>query len=75
MTAQVQNPVSSRLVGINVNRMLMLGWGLAGAVGAVGGMMVAPSVFLDPNMMNGLLIFPAGAVLGGFIVGISAWPV
>ena len=82
MRAAAQNPVSSRLVGVNVSRMLMLGWGLAGAIGAVGGMMVAPSVFLDPNMMSGVLIYafagaliggidnPAGAVLGGFIVGI-----
>ena len=82
MRAAAQNPVSSRLVGINVSRMLMLGWGLAGAVGAIGGMMVAPVVFLDPGMMSGVLIYafagaliggidnPAGAVLGGFIVGV-----
>ncbi|HYE41191.1 MAG TPA: branched-chain amino acid ABC transporter permease, partial [Ramlibacter sp.] len=77
MRAAAQNPVSSRLVGVNVGRMLMLGWGLAGAVGAIGGMMVAPVVFLDPQMMGGVLIYafagaliggidnPAGAVLGG----------
>jgi branched-chain amino acid transport system permease protein len=59
-----------------------LGWGLAAAVGAVAGMMVAPVVFLDPNMMAGILLYgfaaallggidnPAGAVLGGFIVGV-----
>ena len=82
MRAAAQNPVSSRLVGVNVNRMLMLGWGLAGAVGSVGGMMVAPVVFLDPHMMSGVLIYafagaliggidnPVGAVLGGFIVGV-----
>jgi branched-chain amino acid transport system permease protein len=82
MRAAAQNPVSSRLVGINVGRMLMLGWGLAGAVGAIAGMMVAPVVFLDPHMMGGVLIYafagaliggidnPAGAVLGGFIVGV-----
>lgn len=82
MRAAAQNPISSRLVGVNVSRMLMLGWGLAGAVGAIGGMMVAPVVFLDPNMMTGVLIYafagaliggidnPAGAVLGGFIVGV-----
>ena len=82
MRAAAQNPDSSRLVGINVNRMLMLGWGLAGAVGSIGGMMVAPVVFLDPHMMGGVLIYafagaliggidnPAGAVLGGFIVGV-----
>ncbi|MES2537602.1 MAG: branched-chain amino acid ABC transporter permease [Pseudomonadota bacterium] len=83
MRAVAQNPASSRLVGISVRRMLMLGWGLAGAAGAVAGMMVAPTVFLDPNMMTGILIYafagallggidnPAGAVLGGFIVGVT----
>lgn len=82
MRAAAQNPASSRLVGINVGRMLMLGWGLAGAIGAVAGMMVAPVVFLDPNMMTGVLLYafagaliggidnPIGAVLGGFIVGV-----
>lgn len=82
MRAAAQNAASSRLVGINVGRMLMLGWGLAGAIGAVAGMMVAPVVFLDPNMMTGVLLYafagaliggidsPAGAVLGGFIVGV-----
>ena len=44
MRAAAQNPASSRLVGINVSRMLMLGWGLPGAIGATGGPMVAPSV-------------------------------
>ncbi|MBI4763239.1 MAG: branched-chain amino acid ABC transporter permease [Deltaproteobacteria bacterium] len=83
MRAAAQNPGSSRLVGIRVSQMLMLGWGLAAALGAVAGMMVAPVVFLDPNMMSGILIYafasatlggftsPVGAVLGGFIVGIT----
>jgi branched-chain amino acid transport system permease protein len=82
MRASAQNANSSRLVGISVGRMLMLGWGLAGAIGAVAGMMVAPVVFLDPNMMTGVLLYafagaliggidnPVGAVLGGFIVGV-----
>jgi len=82
MRAAAQNPVSSRLVGIRVGWMLALGWGLAAAVGAVAGMMVAPIVFLDPNMMSGVLLYgfaaallggidnPAGAVIGGFIVGV-----
>jgi branched-chain amino acid transport system permease protein len=82
MRAAAQNPVSSRLVGIRVGWMLALGWGLAAAVGAVAGMMVAPIVFLDPNMMSGILIYafasatlggftsPGGAVVGGFIVGV-----
>ena len=82
MRAAAQNAASSRLVGINVGRMLMLGWGLAGAIGAVAGMIVAPVVFLDPHMMSGVLLYafagaliggidsPVGAVLGGFIVGV-----
>ncbi len=82
MRAAAQNPASSRLVGISVGRMLMLGWGLAGAIGAVAGMMVAPVVFLDPTMMTGVLIYafagaliggidnPIGAVIGGLLVGV-----
>ena len=82
MRAAAQNPASSRLVGIRVGWMLALGWGLAGAIGAIAGMMVAPAVFLEPNMMAGILLYafaaallggidsPGGAVLGGFIVGV-----
>ena len=82
MRAAAQNPESSRLVGIRVGWMLALGWGLAAAVGAVAGMMVAPIVYLDPNMMGGILLYafaaalvggidnPGGAVLGGFVVGV-----
>jgi branched-chain amino acid transport system permease protein len=82
MRAAAQNPVSSRLCGIRVGWMLALGWGLAALVGAVAGMMVAPVVFLDPNMMAGILIYafasatlggftsPGGAVIGGLIVGV-----
>ena len=82
MRAAAQNPVSSRLVGIRVGWMLALGWGLAAAIGAVAGVMVAPTVFLEPNMMSGILLYafaaallggidsPGGAVLGGFIVGV-----
>jgi branched-chain amino acid transport system permease protein len=82
MRGAAQNPVSSRLVGIRVGWMLALGWGLAGVVGAVAGMMAAPIVYLDPNMMSGILLYgfaaallggidnPWGAAAGGFIVGI-----
>jgi branched-chain amino acid transport system permease protein len=82
MRAAAQNPVSSRLAGIRVSRMLMLGWGLAAAFGAVAGMMVAPIVTLDPSMMGGIQIYafaaatlggftsPAGAVVGGLLVGV-----
>ena len=82
MRAVAQNPTSSRLVGIRVGWMLALGWGLAAAIGAVAGMMVAPIVYLDPNMMAGILLYafagaliggvdnPGGAVIGGFLVGV-----
>ena len=49
MRAAAQNPVSSRLVGIRVGWMLALGWGLAAAIGAVAGMMVAPIVYPRPE--------------------------
>jgi branched-chain amino acid transport system permease protein len=66
MRAAAQNPTSSRLVGIRVGWMLAIGWGLAAAIGAIAGMMAAPIVYLDPNMMFGILIYAfAGAVLGG----------
>ncbi len=79
MRAVAQNPESSRLVGIRVGWMLALGWGLAAAVGAVAGMMIAPIVYLDPNMMGGILLYafaaallggidsPGGAVIGGLL--------
>lgn len=82
MRAAAQNPASSRLVGVRVGWMLALGWGLASAIGAVAGIMVAPIVFLEPNMMGGILLYafagallggidsPGGAVLGGFLVGV-----
>jgi len=82
MRAAAFNPTSSRLVGLRVGWMLALGWGLAAAIGAVAGCMVAPIVFLDPNMMAGILLYafagallggidnPLGAVLGGFAVGV-----
>ena len=82
MRAAAQNPVSSRLVGVRVGWMLALGWGLAAAIGAIAGMMVAHTVYLDPNMMLGILIYgfagallggidnPWGAVAGGFLMGV-----
>ncbi len=83
MRAAAQNPQSARLCGIPVGRMLAIGWGLAAAIGATAGVMVAPVLFLDPNMMGGVLIYafagallggitsPVGAVAGGLIVGVT----
>ncbi|MDQ6741825.1 MAG: branched-chain amino acid ABC transporter permease [Candidatus Dormibacteraeota bacterium] len=82
MRAAALYPESSRLLGVRTSRMLAIGWGLAAAVGAVSGMMIAPIVFLDPNMMQPVLLFafaaavlggiesPLGAVVGGVLVGV-----
>lgn len=82
MKAAAANPVSAGLVGIRVGWMFALGWGFSASIGAVAGMMIAPIVFLDPNMMLGILLYgfasavvgginnPGGAVMGGFLVGI-----
>jgi branched-chain amino acid transport system permease protein len=82
MRAAAALPESARLVGINTSWMIALGWGMAAAIGSIAGMMIAPVVFLEPNMMLGVLIYgfaaavlggltsPFGAVIGGFLVGI-----
>jgi branched-chain amino acid transport system permease protein len=82
MRAAAANPDSARLVGIRVGWMTALGWGMAAAIGAVAGMLIAPVVFLEPNMMLGVLLYgfagavlggltsPGGAVFGGFAVGV-----
>jgi len=82
MRASAASPESARLVGISVGWMVALGWGLAAAIGAVGGMMIAPVVYLEPNMMLGILLYgfagavvgglssPGGAVVGGFLMGV-----
>jgi branched-chain amino acid transport system permease protein len=83
MRAAAQNPDSARLCGIPVGRMLAIGWGLAAAIGATAGIMVAPVLFLDPDMMGGVFLYaftgallggitsPVGAVVGGLIVGVT----
>lgn len=82
MRAAAANPESARLVGIRVATMTALGWGMATAIGAVAGILIAPVVFLEPNMMLSILLYgfagavlggltnPLGAVIGGFLVGI-----
>jgi branched-chain amino acid transport system permease protein len=83
MRAAAANPASSRLVGINVGRTLMIGWGLAALLGALAGVLVAPQLFLDVNFMGGVLVYsfaaatlggfdsPKGAVIGGWIIGVA----
>jgi len=83
MRAVSANPESSRLAGIRVGRTLAIGWGLAAAVGALAGVLIAPSLFLDVNFMGAVLIYsfaaatlggfdsPMGAVIGGWIIGVT----
>ena len=83
MRAVAVNPDASRLMGVRVGWMLALGWGFAAALGAAAGMMTAPTVFLDPNMMLVVLIYafaaavlggidsPIGAVVGGLALGVA----
>lgn len=83
MRAAASNPESSALAGVPVNRMLMAGWGLAAAVGALAGALIAPQVFLSPGMMGPVIVYalaaaalgglnsPLGAVVGGWIIGVA----
>ena len=82
MRAVANSQDASRLLGVRVGWMLALGWGLAAVLGAVAGMMAAPTLFLDPNLMLVVLIYsfaaavlggidsPVGAVVGGLILGV-----
>jgi branched-chain amino acid transport system permease protein len=83
LRASALNPEASRLVGVRVGWMLAIGWGLAAMLGAVAGMLAAPTIFLDPNMMQAILIYafaaavlggidsPFGAVAGGLLLGVG----
>jgi branched-chain amino acid transport system permease protein len=77
-------PEASRLLGVRVSWMLALGWGLAAVLGAVAGMMAAPSLFVfTPSFMQVILIYafaaavvggiesPVGAVIGGLALGVT----
>ena len=81
MRTVASNTESASLVGVPVPRLLMLGWGLAAAVGTVAGVFTAPNLGLGTNLMQLTLIFGfaaitlggfdslVGAVVGGFVVG------
>ena len=83
MRAAAEAPQSSYLVGIPVIRMIAFGWGAAAAVGALAGVLVAPMVLLEPQMMGSVLVYgfagallggiasPLAAALGGFLVGVA----
>jgi branched-chain amino acid transport system permease protein len=82
LRATAFNANVARLLGVRVGRMLTLGWALAGLLGALAGMLVTPSTFLNPNSMDVIFVLgftaavigglesPVGAVAGGLILGI-----
>jgi branched-chain amino acid transport system permease protein len=82
MRAAALRPAAASLVGVRVNWMLALGWGLAAVLGAVAGMMTEPTTFLQPTMMQPILLYafaaavlgglesPAGAAIGGVLIGV-----
>jgi branched-chain amino acid transport system permease protein len=73
LRATAVNPLEARLVGVKVGTMLAVGWGLAAALGAVAGVMAAPTLFLEPNMMQTVLLYSfAAAVLGGMSSPVGA---
>ncbi len=83
MRAAAFNATIARLSGIRVARVLTVGWALAGLLGALAGVLVSPSTFLYPNSMDTIFVFgftaaviggldsPAGAVVGGLLLGIA----
>jgi branched-chain amino acid transport system permease protein len=82
MRAAALRPAAASLVGVRVDWMLAVGWGLAAVLGAVAGLMTEPYVFLQPSMMQAILLYsfaaavlgglesPAGAVVGGLALGV-----
>jgi branched-chain amino acid transport system permease protein len=82
MRAAALRPAAASLVGVRVNWMLAVGWGLAASLGAVAGLMTEPTTFLQPTMMQAILLYsfaaavlgglesPAGAVVGGLLLGV-----
>jgi branched-chain amino acid transport system permease protein len=82
MRAAALRPAAASLVGVRVNWMLAIGWGLAAVLGAVAGLMTEPITFLTPTMMQPILLYsfaaavlgglesPAGAVIGGLLLGV-----
>jgi branched-chain amino acid transport system permease protein len=82
MKAVQQNRDMARIVGVRTRRILLLGWGLSGGIGALAGLLIAPTGAVDPYLMwdpmlkgfaaavlGGMTSLP-GAVVGGLIMGV-----
>ncbi len=66
MRATAQSQTAARLMGVSVKRIFSLTWAISAAIGGVAGVLIAPIIYLDPNLgFIGVKAF-AGAILGGF---------
>ena len=66
MRATAQSQTAARLMGVSVSRIFALTWAISAAIGGVAGVLIAPIIYLDPNLgFIGVKAF-AGAILGGF---------
>jgi branched-chain amino acid transport system permease protein len=81
MQAASQNQLAAYYMGIPVQRLNGLVWGLSAGVAAIAGLLLAPWTFVHVNMgLIGLKAFPAavvggfgslpGAIVGGLIIGV-----
>ncbi len=82
MRAAADNPQGALLLGISVRRVVSLAFALAGALGALAGILITPitSMSYDAGLMLGLKGFSAailggygntwGAVVGGLLLGV-----
>ena len=83
MRAAAFNATVARLSGVRVARVITVGWALAGLLGALAGVLVSPSTFVYPNSMDSVFVLgftaaviggldsPAGAVVGGLLLGVA----
>jgi len=83
MRAVTDDPETARLMGIPVRFIVLLTWGMAGFLGAFAGVLIAPILYVSPQMMDEVLIkgyvaavfgglysIP-GAVVGALMIGVA----
>ncbi len=83
MRASAFNQEVARLLGVKVSGMLTLGWALAAVVGSLSGLLIAGGSLVHPAYMDSVVVYgfvaavlggldsPAGAVIGGLLLGLS----
>ena len=73
--ANSQDSSAAKLVGVNVNRISALTWGIAGVLGALTGAVLAPDVAFYPGFMTTVMLIPAftAAIVGGMTSLVGAF--